>query len=159
MGANEQAASLPLRSLAHMHTPHPVGIIGTNLVDAEQTVDTIVQRRGTLPAPPAVPSGGEGLLQLLQGRGVQVRVWVWGAGVFEGERTQQAWGALQTEGACRPPGAPLSHPPTHAPQVVSFADWMRVDAAEVAAGAVADPPKPREKMVNVGEMLRVAQGG
>jgi ferredoxin--NADP+ reductase len=38
-------------------------------------------------------------------------------------------------------------------RVVSYADWRRIDAAEVARGAAAG--KPREKFVTVGEMLRV----
>jgi ferredoxin--NADP+ reductase len=36
-------------------------------------------------------------------------------------------------------------------RVVSYPDWCRIDAAEVARGAVAG--KPREKFVDVGEML------
>ena len=36
-------------------------------------------------------------------------------------------------------------------QVVSFEDWLRIDAEEVARGAALG--KPREKLVDVGEML------
>ncbi len=36
-------------------------------------------------------------------------------------------------------------------QVVSFEGWLRIDAAEVARGAVLG--KPREKLVDVAEML------
>jgi adrenodoxin-NADP+ reductase len=50
----------------------PTGIIGTNLVDAEQTVDTMVCARGTFPPPAAAAAGGEGLRALLRQRGVRV---------------------------------------------------------------------------------------
>jgi len=46
----------------------PTGIIGTNLIDAEQTVDTIVRQKDTLPAVRALVPGSEGLLQLLASR-------------------------------------------------------------------------------------------
>jgi len=38
---------------------------------------------------------------------------------------------------------------------VSFADWKKIDAAEVANGQTAG--KPREKFINVEEMLAVAK--
>ena len=48
----------------------PTGIIGTNLVDAEQTVDTMVRAAGTFPAVhAAAAAGGEGLRALLASRG------------------------------------------------------------------------------------------
>jgi adrenodoxin-NADP+ reductase len=50
----------------------PTGIIGTNLVDAEQTVDTMVRARASFPAVKAGGGGGQGLRALLLGRGVQV---------------------------------------------------------------------------------------
>jgi NADPH-dependent glutamate synthase beta subunit-like oxidoreductase len=40
---------------------------------------------------------------------------------------------------------------TLAVQVVSFEGWLRIDAAEVARGAALG--KPREKLVDVAEML------
>lgn len=54
------------------HLP-PAGIIGTNLVDAEQTVDTMVQTQDSFRAVQAAAPGGEGLRALLAQRGVQVR--------------------------------------------------------------------------------------
>ncbi|KAL4420950.1 hypothetical protein ABPG77_004579 [Micractinium sp. CCAP 211/92] len=50
----------------------PSGIIGTNLVDAEQTVDTMVQTQGSFQDIQAAAPGAAGLRQLLQSRGVQV---------------------------------------------------------------------------------------
>lgn len=50
----------------------PTGIIGTNLIDAEQTVDTMVRRHESLPAIEAGVPGGEGLKQLLASRGQEV---------------------------------------------------------------------------------------
>lgn len=49
------------------------GIIGTNLVDAEQTVDTMVATQDSFRPVEAAQPGAEGLRALLQGRGVQVR--------------------------------------------------------------------------------------
>lgn len=42
-------------------------------------------------------------------------------------------------------------------RVVSYADWQRIDAAEVARGAAVG--KPREKFVSVDDMLAAAAGG
>jgi len=52
----------------------PSGIIGTNLIDAEETVDIISEDVSghRLPAVRAIKPGGEGLGELLRGRGVQV---------------------------------------------------------------------------------------
>lgn len=50
----------------------PSGIIGTNLVDAEQTVDTMVQTQGSFQPIQAATPGAAGLRALLQSRGVQV---------------------------------------------------------------------------------------
>lgn len=47
------------------------GIIGTNLVDAEQTVDTMVQTQGSFQPIQAATPGAAGLRALLQSRGVQ----------------------------------------------------------------------------------------
>lgn len=88
----------------------PSGIIGTNLVDAEQTVDVMVQTQGSFPAVAAQPAGAAGLRRLLQQRGVQV---------------------------------------------VSFADWQRVDAEEVRRGQALG--KPRDKLTSVEEMLQIAR--
>ena len=38
-------------------------------------------------------------------------------------------------------------------KVVTFADWKKIDAAEIANGAAAG--KPREKFTSVGEMLKI----
>lgn len=51
--------------------PSLSGIIGTNLVDAEQTVDTMVQTAGSFPSIAAALPGGKGLQALLRERGVQ----------------------------------------------------------------------------------------
>ena len=40
-------------------------------------------------------------------------------------------------------------------QVVSFADWQRVDAQEVKRGQALG--KPRDKIVSVDEMLQIAR--
>ena len=50
------------------------GIIGTNLVDAEQTVEAMVAARDTFPAVEVAPeaAGAAGLTALLAERGVQV---------------------------------------------------------------------------------------
>lgn len=62
--------------LTHPHATHarclPAGIIGTNLVDAEQTVDTMVSTQETFRPVEAEQPGAEGLRPLLEGRGVQV---------------------------------------------------------------------------------------
>ena len=50
----------------------PSGIIGTNLVDAEQTVDTMVRSKESFPAVDALPGGRQGLAALLASRGVEV---------------------------------------------------------------------------------------
>lgn len=50
----------------------PSGIIGTNLVDAEQTVDTMVQQKGTLPALEEGKRGRKALVAVLEQRGVDV---------------------------------------------------------------------------------------
>lgn len=42
-----------------------------------------------------------------------------------------------------------------ASQVVSFEDWLRIDAAEVAHGKALG--KPREKLVDVAEMLALCR--
>lgn len=42
-----------------------------------------------------------------------------------------------------------------AAQVVSFEDWLRIDAAEVARGQALG--KPREKLVDVAEMLALCR--
>jgi adrenodoxin-NADP+ reductase len=56
----------------------PTGIIGTNLLDAEQTVDTMVQWQGELPLVEAPVGGAQGLAQLLQERQAPVVSWpVW----------------------------------------------------------------------------------
>ena len=52
--------------------PLPAGIIGTNLVDAEQTVDTMLQTRDSFPEVQAAQPGAAGLRALLQGRGVKM---------------------------------------------------------------------------------------
>jgi adrenodoxin-NADP+ reductase len=87
----------------------PTGIIGTNLVDAEQTVDTIARARDALP--PILPEQKEeeGVAALLRRRGVQV---------------------------------------------VDFAGWERIDEEEQKRGAAVG--KPREKLVDEAEMVRVA---
>lgn len=90
----------------------PTGIIGTNSMDADETVAAIA----TDHAPPAgaaaaAAPGGGGLRALLAGRGVAA---------------------------------------------VDFGGWRRIDGAEVAAGAAVG--KPREKLVEVPQMLRVARG-
>jgi len=43
--------------------------------------------------------------------------------------------------------------------VVSHEGWRRVDAAEREAGERATPAKPREKLVRVEHMLKVAREG
>lgn len=88
----------------------PSGIIGTNLVDAEQTVDTMLQTRDSFRPIEAGQPGAAGLRQLLQDRGVQV---------------------------------------------VSFGDWERVDAEEVKRGQALG--KPRDKLTDVAEMLKIAR--
>lgn len=47
----------------------PTGIIGTNLTDAEDTVEMMVNQKGTFPSILASKPGGEGLASLLQERG------------------------------------------------------------------------------------------
>lgn len=47
----------------------PTGIIGTNLIDAEDTVEMMVKQKATFPSIHAVKPGGEGLASLLQSRG------------------------------------------------------------------------------------------
>ncbi|KAI3438904.1 hypothetical protein D9Q98_001319 [Chlorella vulgaris] len=49
----------------------PSGIIGTNLVDAEQTVDTMLRTRDSFPAVQSPRPGSAGLKALLEQRGVQ----------------------------------------------------------------------------------------
>lgn len=59
---------------SHLAPANPAvhaGIIGTNLVDAEQTVDTMVQTQGSFRPVEATTPGAAGLRQLLQSRGVQ----------------------------------------------------------------------------------------
>lgn len=85
----------------------PTGTIGTNSIDADETVDSIAR---DAPAPPARPAdGAAGLRQLLAARGVDV---------------------------------------------VDFGGWRRIDAAEVVRGSAVG--KPREKFVEVPEMLQAA---
>lgn len=57
--------------------PCPTGIIGTNLVDAEQTVDTMASTKDTFRPVEAAQPGAEGLRQLLGERGVQVCLREW----------------------------------------------------------------------------------
>ena len=52
----------------------------------------------------------------------------------------------------RPPLAALG-----APEVVTWADYQRIDQEERARGEALAPPKPREKICSVGELLRVAK--
>jgi len=54
--------------------------------------------------------------------------------------------------APRPPLAALS-----APEVVTWADYQRIDREERARGEGLTPPKPREKICSVDELLRVAK--
>jgi len=42
--------------------------------------------------------------------------------------------------------------------VVGWAEYMKIDAAEKARGAQSSPPKLREKITSVGEMLAIAGG-
>ena len=58
----------------HTHTVLAAGIIGTNLVDAEQTVDTMVQTQGSFRSVEAQQAGAAGVRALLEQRGVQVRL-------------------------------------------------------------------------------------
>eukprot|EP00884_Botryococcus_braunii_P002903 jgi/Botrbrau1/12613/Bobra.0169s0140.1 len=88
----------------------PTGIIGTNLVDAEETVEAIVRDTETLPNPTAALAGSQGLRRLLASRGVQV---------------------------------------------VGFPQWLELDKLEVERGAALG--KPREKLVDVVQMLSVCQ--
>ena len=89
----------------------PSGIIGTNLLDAEQTVDTMVRSMGEWF--PSISTGSklgrEGLLGIL------------------------------TEKGRRP---------------VGLREWEKIDSAEVQRGAMHG--KPREKIVNIQEMLDIA---
>ena len=52
--------------------PPAAGIIGTNLVDAEQTVDTMVQTQSSFRPVEAQQAGAAGVRALLEQRGVQV---------------------------------------------------------------------------------------
>jgi adrenodoxin-NADP+ reductase len=94
----------------------PSGIIGTNLVDAEQTVDTMVRHvemkkdARLLAESTGRGWGRAGLTQLLAARGHRA---------------------------------------------VSFKDWERIDAEEIRLGERAG--KPREKITEVKDMLRVAE--
>ena len=91
----------------------PSGIIGTNLVDAEQTVDTMVQQQGTFTAvegKKGAPYGREGLRNVLKQRGVDV---------------------------------------------IDFQAWEAIDAEEVRRGAALG--KPREKVTDVEEMVKIAK--
>ena len=90
----------------------PSGIIGTNLVDAEQTVDTMVRHAhhwGSPTIPQDDKTGRQGLVQLLQDR---------------------------------------NH------RCISFKEWQRIDAEEIARGALVG--KVREKMTHVHDMLHTA---
>ena len=87
----------------------PTGIIGTNLVDAEQTVDTVVRSLDTLPSIQQSRRGREGVLQLMRERGIKV---------------------------------------------VDFDGWERLDEEERKRGQLVG--KPREKVVDIEEMLRYA---
>lgn len=91
----------------------PTGIIGTNSVDASETVESIQEdvAAGVLPAPARPLPGTDGLRSLLKSR----------------EK-----------------------------QAVDFPGWLRLDAAEVAAGQ--ETGKVREKVVDVQQMLRLAGG-
>jgi NADPH-dependent glutamate synthase beta subunit-like oxidoreductase len=61
-----------LLRLAHCCVPlSSAGIIGTNLVDAEQTVDTMLRTRDSFPAVHSPRPGSAGLKALLEQRGVQ----------------------------------------------------------------------------------------
>ena len=79
------------------------GIIGTNLVDAEQTVEAMVAARDTFPAVEVAPeaAGAAGLTALLAERGVQVVTFEGGGGgggaQAAGEDDQRAGDA----GRCR----------------------------------------------------------
>eukprot|EP00803_Ostreobium_quekettii_P004344 evm.model.scf_29.6 EVM.evm.TU.scf_29.6 scf_29:107107-108819(+) len=61
----------------------PSGVIGTNLIDAEETAGSVWEDAAKMEAQGEAPGGGEGLRRLLTGRGVQVVGW-------EGWRTLEA---------------------------------------------------------------------
>ncbi|CAK9207381.1 unnamed protein product [Sphagnum troendelagicum] len=93
----------------------PSGIIGTNLVDAEETIDSIAEdESGGLLTNSAAPSqtsvGSDGLETLLKSRGIPS---------------------------------------------VSFGEWLKVDATEVALGN--QRGKPREKIISKDDMLNIAK--
>lgn len=88
----------------------PTGIIGTNLICAEEVAGCIAEdvKNGMLPKSPS-REGNAGLQELLQGRGIQF---------------------------------------------VSFADWQKINAFEIAEGA--KKGKPREKLTCLLEALKAA---
>ncbi len=89
----------------------PSGIIGTNLVDAEQTVDTMVCSQGSFPQKLAEQPGGRmALKRLLDERKIEI---------------------------------------------VDFKGWEAIDAEEIRRGNAVG--KPREKIVSVEEMLKIAK--
>jgi ferredoxin--NADP+ reductase len=64
---------------------------------------------------------------------------------------------LEAEDVDADPGAPLRYFQERGVRVVTFDDWARIDAAEVARG---EPEgRPRNKFVRVEEMLRVCDEG
>lgn len=72
--ASRSVAPRPRHPPTHHPLPNPpTGIIGTNLVDAEQTVETMAATQDSFTPIHAAQPGGAGLRALLQQRGVQVR--------------------------------------------------------------------------------------
>ncbi|CAM9106806.1 unnamed protein product [Discosporangium mesarthrocarpum] len=112
----------------------PSGIIGTNIADAKSVVAAITEDaiNGAIPGMDRTLPGCKGLLEIIGERDGQAQAMSHG-GVFEGSRVQG-----------------------RAPWVVGWDGYKRIDKEEIARGE--KQGKPREKMVNLKELIKVAQG-
>ena len=117
----------------------PTGIIGTNLNCAEETVGAIVEDdgNGKLPEPKRRRRPKEE-----EGEGGEE-----GGSASDGNGDDDDDGLLDLSSLLRARGV----------RVVDREGWVRIDTAEREAGRAAG--KPREKFVDVQDMLRVAAAG
>ena len=129
----------------------PTGIIASAVVDAKETVQALLvdlrllhqERAQSAVSPRPDPVD---LIPTLQ------------VGSFEALDTNTDLGTDRTTRVSASVSAAAAAAPAAAAGAVSWEEWGRVDAAERQRGAALSPPKPREKVTSVAEMLSIAKG-
>jgi len=138
----------------------PTGIIASAVVDAKETVQALLvdlrllhqERAQSAVSPRPDPVD---LIPTLQ------------VGSFEAldtntdtdlgtDRTTRVSASVSASASAAAAPAPAAA--AAAAGAVSWEEWGRVDAAERQRGAALSPPKPREKVTSVAEMLSIAKG-